>query len=445
MTGGKKFEPRTRGRLKSLRRGVVPSASVSSGEPKRAQKHAPDRAFQARPRNRHTFRTPSARATPDEYAGTEGIGRLLALYRPDIFRALTNSGAPAYRSTQVFEHLLRRSPHPFADSTVLPTDMRRILDGLGASTLTVSGTRCSSDKTTKLLMTAHDDSAIETVIMRYANRTTACISTQVGCPVGCTFCATGSLGFRRNLSAAEIVDQVRAASDILVGEQRRLSNLVFMGMGEPLLNLQAVLDSIRILGDSRGSNLARRAFSISTVGIPSGIRRLARAEPQVNLALSLHAADDRTRALLIPEKFRHPLATILEAAWEHFDITGRKLLVEYVLLGGVNDAIADAKRLAVLLRGHVVTINLLAWNPVPPTGNRQIGCGRLPEDSEGTRLHFDPPTSKAIAAFRNALLDAHIDAVVRQSRGSEIQAACGQLAARELSSRTGRSSGAKDD
>jgi 23S rRNA (adenine2503-C2)-methyltransferase len=328
--------------------------------------------------------------------------------------------------------------------------MRASLDELGASTLAPAGSRTAADGTVKLLLETHDGSCVETVMMPYQKRVTVCISSQVGCPVGCAFCATGAMGFRRNLSVAEIVDQLRAVSALALDEGRRVSNLVYMGMGEPLLNLQAVLDSIRVFTDPRGMNLAHRALSVSTVGIPSGMLRLGRTEPQVNLALSLHAADDTTRARLIPRKYLHPLSSILEAAWRHFTITHRKLLIEYVLLRGVNDSPQDARRLAGLLRGHVVTVNLLSWNPVVrlgksrPEGNTcgaggksagepgttargaPGGSGPRPAKDVPPRFQASPPA--AVALFRDVLADAHVEAVVRQSRGAEIQAACGQLA-----------------
>lgn len=356
---------------------------------------------------------------------------ILDLYRPDISRLLAEAGAPAFRQAQVLEQLLQRPGRPFAEATTLPLEIRDSLDTLGASTLTVEDSVSSADGATKLLLKTKDGVAVETVIMRYRERVTACISSQVGCAVGCAFCATGALGFTRNLSAAEIVDQVRAAAAVLAGEERRLSNLVYMGMGEPLLNLQSVLESIRILTDPRGMNMAHRALSVSTVGIPTGIRRLGQAEPQVNLAISLHAADDRTRALLIPEKFRHSLADILEAAWDHFDLTRRKLLIEYVLIGGVNDSLDDARRLAILLRGHVVAVNLLPWNPVQVLMQRSLNVGASGSAPGREKAGgFRQPTAQAVSAFRSTLMTSRIETVVRQSKGATIQAACGQLAAR---------------
>ncbi len=384
------------------------SRSAGAGRAGRAPKQSSPRLSlpsRSAPGTPHATPQAGSQATPQA---------LLAVYRPDVSQFLAEGNFPAYRHAQVYEHLLRRPLQPFALATTLPGDLRTALDNLGVSTLALVESRTAPDETTKLLLSGSDGSCVETVIMRYRRRITACISSQVGCAVGCAFCATGGIGFRRNLSAAEIVDQVRAASDLAHGEGRRISNLVYMGMGEPLLNLRAVLDSIRLVTDPGGLGLAHRAVSVSTVGIPSGILRLGRAEPQVNLALSLHAADDRTRALLVPQRYRHPLPDILAAAWEHFAITRRKLLVEYVLLAGVNDSTDDARRLVGLLRGHVVAVNLLTWNSVP----------RSP-------FYASPPA--AVAAFRDTLITAHIDAVVRQSKGSDIQAACGQLAARRRS------------
>ncbi len=345
---------------------------------------------------------------------------LLAMYRPDISRALLAMDAPSYRHAQVYEHLLRRPLQPFSQATALPSDTRDVLDALGASTLVTVDSQTAADGTMKLLLSGRDGQFLETVIMTYRDRVTVCMSSQAGCPVQCAFCATGAMGFKRNLSTAEIVDQVRAASALAAADGRRVSNLVYMGMGEPLLNLQAVLESIRIVTDPSGLGLAHRAISVSTVGIPHGILRLGHAEPQVNLALSLHAADDRTRALLIPETHRHSISDILSAAWEHFAITRRKLLVEYVLLRGINDSRDDARRLAGLLRGHVVTVNLLTWNPV--FQQERIAL------SKSLPLVFEASSPAAVSAFRDALLSARVEAVVRRSKGADIQAACGQLA-----------------
>ncbi|OFW61282.1 MAG: 23S rRNA (adenine(2503)-C(2))-methyltransferase [Actinobacteria bacterium RBG_16_64_13] len=334
---------------------------------------------------------------------------------------LDATGSPPYRRAQILEHLVRRPLQPFSQATALPADVREALEPLGVTTLELAGTRTAPDGTNKLLLRGRDGATIETVIMRYRDRVTVCISSQVGCPVGCAFCATGGMGLRRNLTAAEMTDQVRTAVVVAAEDGRRVSNLVYMGMGEPLLNLQAVLDSIRVLTDPHGLGLSHRAVSVSTIGVPGGMIRLGHAEPQVNLALSLHATDDATRALLVPSRFRHPISELLEAAWEHFSITHRKLLIEYVLLRGVNDSLDDARRLAALLRGHVVTVNLLEWNPV---SQRALPGG------ESFPASFRPSLMASVVAFRETLLASHVEAVVRRSKGAGIQAACGQLAGR---------------
>jgi 23S rRNA (adenine2503-C2)-methyltransferase len=361
----------------------------------------------------------------------EAPERLLELYRPDLHGALGQESSPSYRYRQVFEHLMRQPMQPFARATTLPAELRSSLDELGDSSLRSVGSREARDGTVKLLLSGRGDSFVETVVMPYQRRTTVCVSSQVGCQVGCAFCATGAMGFRRNLAASEIVDQVRAAAALTADNGGRVSNVVYMG--EPLLNLRAVLSSIRLLTDPRGMDLSHRAISVSTVGIPSGIARLGQAQPQVNLAISLHASSDRARALLIPGSQRHSIAEILAAAWEHFALTRRKLLIEYVLLAGVNDSLEDARRLAGLLRGHVVTVNLLSWNPVRPPDTSTLGRKAPPTGSFASRLTFRPSPSAAVAAFRDALLNAHIEVVVRQSKGVDIEAACGQLAGQRRS------------
>ena len=404
----------------------APRATAQSGARRPA---APAKA----PRPTWQTRVPRAasRPVPLPPASPQTPEKLLALYRPDLSEALEEGGSPLYRQSQVFEYLMRPPMRPFSEATALPADVRARLDEAGATTLRVADTRTAADGTVKLLLACGDDANVETVVMPYQKRTTACISSQAGCPVGCAFCATGAAGFRRNLSTAEIVDQVRAAAGVAAERGGRLSNVVYMGMGEPLLNLQAVLSSIAVLTHPRGLNLGHRSISVSTVGIPAGIVRLAHAEPQVNLALSLHSATDRTRELLVPARHRHPLNDILAAAWEHFALTRRKLMVEYVLLRGVNDSLDDARRLAALLRGHVVTVNLLSWNQVSIAASEQTGGQQAGAGAPQKRLSaFTPSSRPAAAAFREALLDAKVEVTMRQSKGADIEAACGQLAGR---------------
>ena len=343
--------------------------------------------------------SPSPPARPD-----------IGSYRPDLAAILSAAGAPAYRYRQVYGHLTQHPGVAFNAATGLPGELRAALDGAGHSTLSVAGRVEDPDGTTKLLLTATGDgAAFEAVIMRHRKRSTVCVSTQVGCALGCAFCATGSLGFTRDLAAAEIVDQVREAATILAEEGRRATNVVYMGMGEPLLNLDAVLLSLSLLHDPAGMGHSARSLSVSTVGIPAGIRRMAREEPQVNLALSLHAADEGLRSRLIPANRRFPLRDVLSACEDHFTMTRRKLFVEYLLLAGVNDSPRQANVLADFLRGRVVAVNLIPWNP---------GCG-----------DFHPSPPEALLAFLNALKTRGIEASVRESRGRSIAAACGQLVA----------------
>ena len=333
----------------------------------------------------------------------------LQAYRPDLAALLTEGDYPSYRYTQVYEHMMHHPVAPFSRATALSKDLREGLESEGASALRLLKRTDDRDGTTKLLLANADGSAVETVVMRYPRRTTVCISTQVGCSLGCSFCVTGSIRFRRNLTVAEIVDQVREARAVLADEDRRLHNVVFMGMGEPLLNLESVLTSLRILKDPRGLGFSQRSLSVSTVGIPAGIRRLAEEEPQVNLAISVHTADDALRTRLVPVNRRYPLSEVMKAADDHFRLTHRKLFVEYVLLGGVNDSEKQAQKLADLLRRRVVAVNLIPWNP---------GQGE-----------YRPSPPEAVAAFQGVLAGRGFEVTVRDSKGQKIGAACGQLAA----------------
>jgi 23S rRNA (adenine2503-C2)-methyltransferase len=336
----------------------------------------------------------------------------LEAYRPDVAGVLADEDTPAYRYRQVYEHLMQHPTAPFSVATALPAALRDRLEPLGASSLTLARRREDADGTTKLLFEARDGLCLESVLMRYRRRVTLCVSSQIGCPLRCTFCATGAMGFRRDLSTAEIVDQVREATHLLAEEQgARLSNVVFMGMGEPLLNLDAVAPALRLLYDPDGLGLAQRALSISTIGLPTGIRRLAKEAPQVNLALSLHAPDDALRATIMPATRRHPLREVFKAVDDHFELTHRKLFVEYLMLAGVNDSVRQGHALADLMRGRVVTVNLTPWN---------TGCG----DYEAS-----PP--EKVREFRDLLLARGVETTVRVAKGAAADAACGQLAARD--------------
>ena len=271
-------------------------------------------------------------------------------------------------------------------------------------------------QTEKALHRLDDGALIESVLMHYPargrsrERHTLCISSQAGCAVGCPFCATGELGFGRDLEIAEIVDQARLAERRLAADGRHLTNIVFMGMGEPLLNLDRVLAAVEALNDPRRFGLGARHITVSTSGVVPGIRRLTALGPQFTLAISLHAARDALRDVLVPLNRRWPVAEVVDAARDHARATGRRISYEYTMIGGVNDTAADAHALADLLRADHAHVNLIPMNPVAHTP-------------------WQASPMPLIEAFASTLKDAGIGTTIRRNRGQEVGAACGQLAA----------------
>jgi 23S rRNA (adenine2503-C2)-methyltransferase len=315
---------------------------------------------------------------------------------------LSDAGAPAYRGRQVWAWAARGADG-YDAMTDLPLALReRLADRVPFSTLTLEREAHSQDGTVKALFTTHDGRPLEAVLMRYRDgRRSVCVSSQSGCPLTCTFCATGSMKFGRNLTAAEIVDQVlhfRRADDI--------SNVIYMGMGEPTLNIDAVIASALRLPDI---GITHRRTAISTVGWVPGIDRLAAEPAQIRLALSLHAPEDTLRSQLMPVNDRHPIADVLAACERHYERHRRLVFVEYVMLAGINDSVGQARQLARLLDPRIYKVNLIPYNP---TGSYD-GSGR-----------------SAIDAFREALEAGGLRATVRLTRGADIDAACGQLAAK---------------
>jgi len=276
------------------------------------------------------------------------------------------------------------------------------------ATLTIVEQRQSRDGTRKLVLRTHDGAAIEAVVIPGPGRVTLCVSSQVGCALACRFCATGAGGFTRDLSAAEIVAQLHQAEAGRTHAER-ITNVVFMGMGEPLLNLPAVLGAIRALTDPRGLAIAPRRITVSTAGIVPKIRPLLESGP-VNLAVSLHATTDAVRDRLVPVNRRHPLGDLLGALRDEPLVSKRRpVLFEYTLLEGVNDTVADAERLPALLRDIPCRLNVIPMNPYPGAADR----GSPPE---------------AIARFTAAAHAGGIRVTLRRDRGTDIAAACGQLA-----------------
>jgi len=264
----------------------------------------------------------------------------------------------------------------------------------------------SSDGTRKLLLGMADGKEVETVLIPGKGRITQCVSTQVGCAVGCTFCLTATAGLTRNLTAAEMV------AEVMAGQQqtgRNVRNLVLMGMGEPLHNYEQVAEFVRIVTDPKGMAFSPRRVTLSTSGLIPGMRRMIEDDLPCNLALSLNATTDEVRSRIIPLNRKYPIAELMDAVREYIQRRGdKRVLIEYVLLAGVNDSLDDAHRLVALLDGLNCTVNLLPFNPYP---------GSL----------FDRPADDQVTAFRNILVEASLVAVVRESRGRDISAACGQL------------------
>lgn len=309
---------------------------------------------------------------------------------------------PAYRLRQAKQALFQDLIADWQQATALPAAMRTEL--AEACPLAIPHQLSTSDdgQTTKCLITLGDGEQIEAVLMRHEDRRTVCVSQQVGCALGCRFCLTGQMGFRRNLSAAEIVSQI-----LVFARLEKITNIVFMGMGEPLLNYDNVLAAIRVLNDPDGFNIGARRISISTVGIVPGIRRLAEESLQVNLAVSLHAPSDKLRSALLPINDKYPIAAVLEAVDEYIKKTNRRVMIEYLLLGGVNDSARCAQELAKLLSGRLCFVNLISYN--------------------GTVGQFKPSPPENVRQFRKILEARGLTVTQRYRFGRNIKAACGQL------------------
>jgi len=338
-----------------------------------------------------------------------GAPSFYGLTRQALADRLAERGLPAYRATQLFTWVYRKRHRSAGGMTDLPLTLRARLPELFDLTLpetaSVLGTRDGA--THKFVLRLPDGARVEAVSMRTERRVTLCLSSQVGCALKCAFCATGLMGLRRNLRAEEIVAQVIAMGDFHTWRDDRF-NLVFMGMGEPLANLEAVVDAIRIVHDGLGLNLGARRITVSTSGLVPQIDALAESGLPVGLALSLHATTDELRDRLVPLNRRWPIAELLAAARRYGQRTGRRVTLEYTLLGGVNDRAQDADRLAGIARDLPSKINLIPYNPVPG-------------------LPFERPTPEAVEAFARRLLPQAPAVTVRKTMGREIWAACGQL------------------
>lgn len=339
---------------------------------------------------------------------------LLDLSFDELVARLAELDQPAFRAAQIWRAFFVDFASNYSDVTTLPKSLRQQLESAIPLTHIDMLDKLSSrdNRTTKLLLRLDDGETIEEVVMRYANRNTACISTQVGCALGCLFCATGQSGFRRDLTIAEIVEQVLTAARLLQAESARLSNIVFMGMGEPLANYEATLQSIRILNDARGFSLGARSFTISTVGIVPGIQRLSQEGLQINLAISLHSVDDKVRDKLAPVNRIYPVADLMSACRAYVEKTHRRVTFEVALIGGINDSDKQARRMADVLHGLLCHVNIIACNPIA-----------------GSKLRAS--SSDRIKSFAHIIESTGLPVTIRQRRGVDIQAGCGQLRARK--------------
>lgn len=336
---------------------------------------------------------------------------LLHMLPEELAAWCESQSMPKYRADQLVHWIYERGVDDYAAMANLPKSLRATL--AEQATIYTGSVVCDSaanDGTHKLLVEFPPAAQVESVWIPDGARNTACISSQVGCPVGCKFCASGLDGVERNLTAGEIVEQVMWVRSVIhetTGGDGRLSNIVFMGMGEPLANYDNLIRALRIINHPKAIGLGARRITISTVGLPAQIRKLARENLQVNLALSLHAPTDELRQSLIPWG-KVPIRELLAACREYFDQTGREITLEYILLRGVNMDTAAARELARIVRSLRCNVNLLRYNPVPG-------------------LSFERPSAADSYAFQEKLREAGVNAHLRKSRGRDIDAACGQL------------------
>lgn len=329
--------------------------------------------------------------------------------RPELVEFLkTTMGEPKFRGEQLYQWLYTHLADDFDDMTNLSKALRaKLSEQARISPLEFDGAHESPDGTSKLTFRCDDGAVVETVYIPAEGRNTLCISSQVGCAMGCTFCYTAKMGLKRNLSAAEIVEQVVQARRRLTDRNGHIGNIVFMGMGEPLHNVDNVIRSIHILTDEHGLNFSRRRVTVSTSGLVPAIKRLGE-ETDVQLAISLNASNDETRSQIMPVNDRWNIETLLDALRE-FPLSNReRITFEYVLIKDVNDSLDDARRLMQLTRDIPSKINLIPFNPHP-------------------RTPFETPSEETIDAFMQYLIDRHVGVYRRRTRGRDEMAACGQL------------------
>ena len=342
---------------------------------------------------------------------------LYRLLPEEMEQMVIDMGQPRYRADQILYPLYYKFPKNISEIRQLPTIIRNKLAEEGyviGSATEVHRVVSEDGDTTKLLLNLADGTPVETVLIQYPSskinghpRSTICVSTQVGCAMGCTFCATGQMGFERNIKAEEIVAQVIHFAELLEKRGQHVTNLVFMGMGEPLVNYDETIRAVRLLTHPRGFGIGQRNITISTIGIISGIDKLAEEDLQIGLAISLHAPNDKLRQKLVPTAGPHSVDDLIAAGKRYFKKTGRRVTFEYALIEGVNDSPEIAKELSLLLDGNGSHVNLIPLNP--------------------TAGDFHRPSKRSVLEFERILNIAGVNCTVRVEKGTEISAACGQL------------------
>ncbi len=338
---------------------------------------------------------------------------ILDLTHEQLIAWLAERQLPGYRAGQIRHWIFEKRATSFEAMSELPKSLRQLLaDEFQLWSSRVVTHKQAADGTEKLLLEWADRNQIECVLIRERDRRTICISTQVGCGMGCVFCASGLDGVERNLTTGEIIEQMLRLQSVLQPEER-LSNIVVMGMGEPLANLKNLLPALEVAGSPQGLGIGARRITISTVGLPPAIDRLAALNSHYHLAVSLHAPNDELRNQLVPVNSKIGVQSILEAADRYFETSGRRLTFEYVLLGGINDQPQHARQLAALLRGRMALLNVIPYNPV-------------------AGLPYITPSDATLKTFLEILERGHINVQVRQRKGDKIDAACGQLRRSQL-------------
>jgi len=332
---------------------------------------------------------------------------LMGLSKVELLSFAKSVGLQAYKGRQLFRWFYQEGLKSFDDMTdISKKDRSRLNQSAYIEELALSQHLSSTDGSSKLLFKLHDGYFIESVLIPDKKRLTICVSSQAGCAMGCKFCATGTMGFKRNLDAGEIVDQILQGRKIA---GRDITNIVFMGMGEPTLNLKEVLKACEILTDELSLLFSQKRITLSTVGIVHGLKKFVDSVHKIGLAISLHSADEDIRKKIIPSAAKNPLDSIMREAKRYSEKTGRRVSFEYLLLGGVTDSISDAKKLIKLIDGIPCKINLLRYNYI-------------------NGLPFKKPEESDVQKFKEYLYPRTYAVMIRESRGADIQGACGQLA-----------------